>query len=80
MKAITKFLLVGAVAVMAVAISTASSEAAKRKAKGPAPGKYWGEVCTAKDKTTMVWGYGNKWHPAFGQWCKHGGPCAPACG
>ena len=36
MKALSKVLLVGAVAVMAIAVSAAPSEAAKKKAKAPA--------------------------------------------
>jgi hypothetical protein len=73
MKTIAKFLLVGAVAVMAVAISAAPSEAAKKKKmKGPAPGTYWGQVCSAGGGKVMVWGYGSKWHPGM--------PCtAPFC-
>jgi len=79
MKAIAKFMLVGAVAVMAVAISAAPSEAAKKKrAKGMAPGAHWGQQCTAPGSKVMVWGYGNKWHPTLWQTCA--APfCPPAC-
>ena len=41
MKSIAKVLLVGAVAMMAIAVSAAPSEAAKKKRmKAPAPGTY----------------------------------------
>ena len=77
MKSIAKVVLVGAVAVMAIAVSAAPSEAAKKKKKGPANGTYFGQVCSAEGKV-MVWGYDNKWYPGFGPACA--APfCPPAC-
>lgn len=77
MKCIAKALLVGAVAVMAIAVSAAPSEAAKRK-KGPAPGTYFGQTCSTGGKV-MVWGPDMKWSPAvFTPVCA--APfCPPAC-
>jgi photosystem II stability/assembly factor-like uncharacterized protein len=79
MKSMTKVLLVGAVAVMAIAVSAAPSEAAKRKhMKAPAKGTYIGQVCSAGGKV-MVWGADMKWSPAvFTPVCAS--PfCPPAC-
>ena len=79
MKCIAKALLVGAVAVMAVAISAAPSEAAKKKKmKAPKPGAYIGQVCSTGGKV-MVWGADKKWSPAvFTPVCA--APfCPPAC-
>ena len=70
MKSITRALLVGVVAVMAIAVSAAPSEAAKKKrAKGMASGAYFGQLCTTPSVTAgvgsvMIWGYGNKWYQA----------------
>jgi hypothetical protein len=79
MKSISKFLLVGAVAVMAIAVSAVPSEAKKmKKAKGPAPGTYWGQTCTAPGSKVMVWGHDKKWYPGVWQTCA--APfCPPAC-
>ena len=46
MKSIARALLVGAVAVMAISVSAAPSEAAKKRAKGMASGTYYGQLCT----------------------------------
>jgi len=68
MRSIARILLVGAVAVMAIAVSAAPSEAAKKKRmKSMAPGTSFGQLCTVPSVTAnvgivMVWGYGNKWH------------------
>jgi hypothetical protein len=85
MKSFAKLLLVGAVAVMAVAISVAPSEAAKKKkAKGPAPGTYVGELCsTACNKSNvcnvMIWAADSKWYQAaFTPVCFQPG-CPAAC-
>ena len=70
MKFTAKALLVGAVVVMAIAVSAAPSEAAKKKrAKGMASGTYYGQLCTTPSVTSgvgsiMIWGYGNKWYQA----------------
>jgi len=68
MKSFAKFLLVGAVAVMAIAVSVAPSEAAKKgkKMKGPAPGTYVGQVCSTKCNTAnacsvMAWTSDKRW-------------------
>ena len=70
MKFTAKALLVGAVAVMAIAVSAAPSEAAKKKRmKAQAPGTFYGQLCTRPSVTAgvgavMIWGYGNKWYQA----------------
>ena len=70
MKFLARFLLVGSVAVMAIAISAAPSEAAKKKrAKHMSSGGYYGQLCTTPSVTAgvgaiMIWGYGNKWYQA----------------
>ena len=67
MKSFAKVLLVGAVAVMAIAVSAAPSEAAKKKRmKGPAPGTYVGQVCSTKCNSAnacrlMAWTSEKKW-------------------
>jgi len=71
MRSFAKVLLVGAVAVMAIAISAAPSEAAKKKRmKGPAPGTYVGQVCSTKCTaanacSVMAWSAEKKWIPAY---------------
>jgi len=70
MKSFAKVLLVAAVAVMAIAVSAAPSEAAKKKRmKGPAPGTYVGQLCStnctaANSCSTMFWSAEKKWIPA----------------
>jgi hypothetical protein len=70
MKSIARILLVGAVAVTAIAISAVPSEAAKKKrAKAVASGTYYGQLCTRPSVTAgvgsiMIWGYDNKWYQA----------------
>jgi hypothetical protein len=78
MKSIARVLLVGAVAVMAIAVSAAPSEAAKKKKmKAPKPGTYIGQVCSTGGKV-MVWGTNKKWSPSLVPVCT--APfCPPAC-
>jgi len=81
MKSIAKILLVGAVAVMAIAVSAAPSEAAKKKKmKGPKPGTFIGQVCSTcgKDNTCKVsmWTHEKKWAPAMFPVCMK--PACPA--
>ena len=62
MKSIARILLVGAVAVTAIAVSAAPSEAAKRVK----PGTYQGQLCTIPSTAPNVslivfWGYEKKW-------------------
>jgi hypothetical protein len=70
MRSIARILLVGAIAVMAIAVSAAPSEAAKKKRmKGMAAGTHYGQLCTTPSVTAnvgsiMIWGYGNKWYQA----------------
>ena len=66
MKSLAKVLLVGAVAVMAIAVSVAPSEAAKKKKRmmGPKPGTYVGQLCSTGGKV-MIWGPDMKWSPAL---------------
>ena len=83
MKSITKFLLVGAVAVTAIAISAAPSEAAKKKAKAAAPCTPT-TLCTAPGSSNvgniMICGGDGKWYPAiFTPWCVNGTICPPRC-
>ena len=84
MKNITKFLLVGAVAVTAIALSAVPSEAAKKKAKAMAPCTP-GMTCTAPGSSgglskVMACGGDGKWYPAlFTPYCMTGGICPPAC-
>jgi len=67
MKSFAKVLLVGAVAVVAIAISAAPSEAAKKKRmKGPVPGTYVGQVCSTKCNaanacSVMAWTSDKRW-------------------
>jgi hypothetical protein len=79
MKAITKVLLVGAVTVMAMAVSAAPSEAKHKKMMGPKPGVFVGQVCSTgcgKNKSckVMAWGIDQKWSPALVPAC-----VSPAC-
>jgi len=53
MKSLSKVLLVGAIAVMAIAVSVAPSEAKKKKMKGPAPGTYVGQLCSTGGKVMI---------------------------
>lgn len=68
MKSIARILLVGAVAVTAIAVSAAPSEAAtKKRMKGLAPGTAQGQLCTTPSVTPnvgaiLLWGYDNKWY------------------
>ena len=69
MKSLAKILLVGAIAVMAIAVSVAPSEAKKKKMKGPAAGTYVGQLCSttctaAIACSVMVWSAESKWIPA----------------
>ena len=65
MKSVAKVLLVGAVVVMAIAVSVAPSEAKKKRMKHhPAAGTYVGQLCSAGGKV-MVWGPDMKWSPAL---------------
>jgi hypothetical protein len=74
MKSIAKILLIGAVTVMAIAVSAAPSEAAKKKrTKAPAKGTYVGQVCSTGGKV-MVWAHDGKWYPAIAPVC-----AAPFC-
>ena len=70
MRSIARILLVGAVAVMAIAVSAAPSEAAaKKRMRGLAPGTTPGQLCTTPSVTAnvgavLLWGYDNKWYQA----------------
>jgi hypothetical protein len=66
MKFFAKFVLAASVAVVAIAVSAAPSEAARKK--GMAPGVHHGQLCTVPGKapntgTVMSWGYNNQWYP-----------------
>ena len=61
MKSIAKVLLVGAVAVMAIAVSAAPSEAKKKKMKGPASRHLRRASCLLEHGgKVMVWGAGHE--------------------
>jgi hypothetical protein len=81
MTSIAKILLVGAVAVTAIAISAAPSEAAKRM-KAPAPCTP-GMLCTAPAagvSKIMACGGDGKWYQAiFTPWCVTGTICPATC-
>ena len=64
MKSIAKILLVGAVAVMAIAVSAAPSEAAKKKADEGRrrPGSLHRASVLDDGGKVMVWGADNKWY------------------
>ena len=64
MKSFVKILLVGVVAVMAIAVSVAPSQAKMKKMKHPAAGTYVGQLCSAGGKV-MIWGPDMKWSPAL---------------
>jgi len=78
MKKFSKILLAGAVALIAIAVSTAPSEAAKKRAKAPA-------TCAPLTTCTMAktgvihqcWGDG-KWQPMLLGACSGAG-CPPPC-
>jgi hypothetical protein len=78
MKSLTKVLLVGAVAVMAMAVSVAPSEAKKhKKMAAPAPCSPAGVLCTTPTTNVMVCGLDGKWYQAlFTPVCV--GPVCPA--
>ena len=79
MKSIAKILLAGAVAVMAIAVSAAPSEAKKRTK--PKAGTYVGQVCSTgcgKNNAckVMMWTPDKKWSPAMFPTCTK--PACPA--
>ena len=69
MKLATKFLAVGAVAAFAIAMSAASSEAAKRRAAAPKSCGTMGALCASDCKngwcTAVTCGADGKWYPAL---------------
>jgi hypothetical protein len=80
MKSLSKLLLVGAVAVMAIAGSAVPSEAkGKRAKKAPAPCMP-GLTCSTPDSKVLACGGDGKWYPAlFTPVCIQ--PfCPPRCG
>lgn len=81
MKSLSKLLLVGAVAVMAVAISVAPSEAAKKKMKKMAapPPCQPGLLCTTPTTNVMVCGLDGKWYQALFTPVCVGPVCPPKC-
>jgi hypothetical protein len=83
MNSFTKLLLVGAVALAAMAVSVAPSEAAKKKrAKASAPcvaGLLCSTACARGTCKVNVCGIDGKWYrAAFTPVCS-GGVCPPAC-
>jgi hypothetical protein len=78
MKSVSKLLLMGAVAVMAIAVSAVPSEAkGKKMKKGPAPGTYFLQACSV-GTNVMVWSWDKKWVPGIPPVCA--APfCPPAC-
>jgi hypothetical protein len=69
MKSIAKTLTVGAFSVIAIAVSAAPSEAAKKHHRGMAGGTYFGQLCTTPSVkagfgAVMIWGYDKRWYQA----------------
>ena len=81
MKSLSKFLLVGAVAVMAIAISAAPSEAAKhsKKMAAPKPCPMPGALCTMPNTHVMACAGDGKWYQAIFTPICVGPICPPAC-
>jgi hypothetical protein len=80
MKSLSTLLLVGAVAVMAIAISAVPSEAkGKKKAAAPAPCAP-GLTCSTPDSKVMACGIDQKWYPAFWTPVCAQPFCPPKCG
>ena len=81
MKSIAKFLLVSAVAVTAIALSAAPSEAAKKKAKAAAtchPAYLCSSDCNGGTCKVNICGGDGKWYQAlFTPFCT--GACPPSC-
>jgi hypothetical protein len=72
MKSIARVLLVGAVAAMAIAVSAAPSEAAKKKAKKMAactPMMTCSTACKGVNCNHMACGIDGKWHAAIPPVC-----------
>jgi hypothetical protein len=68
MKSMANILSVGALSLIAIAVSVAPSEAAKKK-RGMAAGTYFGQLCTTPSVkagfgAVMIWGYDSKWYQA----------------
>jgi len=84
MKSVSKLLLASAVAMMAIAISVAPSEAAKKKKKAAKPeacavGMLCSTACTSGICRVNVCGADRKWYQAlFTPVCFTPG-CPPAC-
>jgi hypothetical protein len=84
MKSIAKVLLVGAVAVMAIAMSAAPSEAAKKhhKAKaamGCGDGGLCASTCSGSTCQVNFCGYDKQWHIALLTPICIQGQCPPKC-
>jgi hypothetical protein len=81
MKSLSKLLLVGAVAVMAVAISAAPSEAAKRGKRMKAePAKCMPGLTCSMGSKVMACGGDGKWYPAVWTPVCLQPFCPPKCG
>ena len=78
MKSLSKLLLVGAVAVMAIAITAAPSEA-KGKKKKAAPPCVPGALCTMPNTHVMACGGDGKWYQAIFTPICVGPICPPKC-
>ena len=85
MKSLTRILLVGAVAVMAIAVSAAPSEAAKKKAKkAAATCGQAGTLCSAECvgtgcKVKVCGGDGKLYQAIFTPVCLTAAVCPKAC-
>ena len=80
MKSLSKLLLVGAVAVMAIAISAAPSEAKGKKKKMAAPPPCMpGALCTMPNTHVMACGGDGKWYQAIFTPICVGPICPPKC-
>jgi len=79
MKNFSKILLAGGIAVVAIAISTAPSEAAKRRAKAPVTCAPLTACTMAKTGVVHLCGGDGKWQPALFLPTCSGAGCSPPC-
>jgi hypothetical protein len=81
MKALSKLLLVGAVALMAVAVTAVPSDAKGKKGKKAEPAPCTpGWTCSTPDSKVMACGGDRKWYPALWTPVCLQPFCPPKCG
>ena len=80
MKSLSKLLLIGAVAVMAIAVSVSSSEAkGHKKMAAPKPCPLPGALCTMPNSHVMACAGDGKWYQAIFTPICVGPLCPPKC-